>query len=135
MKKVILSLAIVAAMFVSCKETAAENTEAVDSTAVEAPAVEEAPADSTAVAADSDGATGGIVANLVNQIVKNNENYFDYPISLEAIKKLPLNIKNRVFAELKQKKVSNLISNNFKDQVKAQVGDTLQNLFFEGLLQ
>ena len=30
----------------------------------------------TAVAADSDGATGGIVANLVNQIVKNNENYF-----------------------------------------------------------
>ena len=39
MKKVILSLAIVAAMFVSCKETAAETTEAVDSTAVEAPAV------------------------------------------------------------------------------------------------
>ena len=30
----------------------------------------------TAVAADSDGATAGIVANLVNQIVKNNENYF-----------------------------------------------------------
>ena len=50
MKKVVLSLAIVAAMFVSCKENAAETTETVDSTAVEAPAVEEAPAaDSTAV--------------------------------------------------------------------------------------
>jgi len=44
MKKVVLSLAFVAAMFVSCKENAAETTEAVDSTAVEAPAVEEAPA-------------------------------------------------------------------------------------------
>ena len=54
MKKVVLSLAIVAAMFVSCKENAAETTETVDSTAVEAPAVEEAPAaDSTAVATDS----------------------------------------------------------------------------------
>ena len=50
MKKVVLSLAFVAAMFVSCKENAAETTETVDSTAVEAPAVEEAPA---AVATDS----------------------------------------------------------------------------------
>lgn len=50
MKKVVLSLAIVAAMFVSCKENAAEATETVDSTVVETPAVEEAPvADSTAV--------------------------------------------------------------------------------------
>ena len=48
MKKVVLTLAVVAAMFVSCKE-AAENTEAAaDSTAVETPAV-----DSTAVATDS----------------------------------------------------------------------------------
>lgn len=30
----------------------------------------------TAVAADSDGATGGIVANLVNQVVKNSEHYY-----------------------------------------------------------
>ena len=50
MKKVVLSLAIVAAMFVSCKENATEETPAVDSTVVETPAVEEAPAaDSTAV--------------------------------------------------------------------------------------
>ena len=54
MKKVVLSLAIVAAMFVSCKENAAEGDATVDSTVVETPAVEEAPvADSTAVVADS----------------------------------------------------------------------------------
>ena len=54
MKKVVLSLAIVAAMFVSCKENAAEATETVDSTVVEAPVEEAAPvADSTAVPADS----------------------------------------------------------------------------------
>lgn len=48
MKKVVLTLAVVAAMFVSCKE-ATENTEAAaDSTVVETPAV-----DSTAVATDS----------------------------------------------------------------------------------
>lgn len=53
MKKVVLSLAIVAAMFVSCKEAATE-TPTVDSTAVETPVEEVAPvADSTAVVADS----------------------------------------------------------------------------------
>ena len=50
MKKVVLSLAIVAAMFVSCKENAAEETPAVDSTVVETPVEEAAPvADTTAV--------------------------------------------------------------------------------------
>ena len=54
MKKVVLSLAIVAAMFISCKENAAETTETVDSTVVETPVEEVAPvADSTAVVADS----------------------------------------------------------------------------------
>ena len=53
MKKVVLSLAIVAAMFVSCKENATEETTATD-TVVEAPVEEVAPAtDSTVVAADS----------------------------------------------------------------------------------
>ena len=56
MKKVVLSLAIVAAMFVSCKENAAETTETVDSTVVETPVEETAPvADTTAV--DSAAAT------------------------------------------------------------------------------
>ena len=50
MKKVVLSLAVVAAMFVSCKEAAAETTETVDSTVVETPVEEAAPvADTTAV--------------------------------------------------------------------------------------
>ena len=50
MKKVVLSLAIVAAMFVSCKENAAEETPVVDSTVVETPVEEAAPvADTTAV--------------------------------------------------------------------------------------
>ncbi len=53
MKKVVLSLAIVAAMFVSCKEDAAEETPAVDSTVVETPAVEEAPAADTTAVADT----------------------------------------------------------------------------------
>ncbi|MQP51783.1 MULTISPECIES: hypothetical protein [unclassified Flavobacterium] len=49
MKKVVLSLAIVAAMFVSCKENATEETPATD-TVVEAPVEEAAPvADTTAV--------------------------------------------------------------------------------------
>ena len=50
MKKVVLSLAIVAAMFVSCKENAAE-TPAVDSTTVEVevPVTEEVTVDSTTV--------------------------------------------------------------------------------------
>ena len=55
MKKVVLSLAIVAAMFVSCKEAATE-TPAADSTAVvveETVEVVEPVADSTAVVADS----------------------------------------------------------------------------------
>ena len=53
MKKVVLSLAVVAAMFVSCKE-AAENIEtAVDSTATEVTETVEAVADSTAAVIDS----------------------------------------------------------------------------------
>ena len=53
MKKVVLSLAVVAAMFVSCKE-ATENIEAAaDSTATEVTETVEAVADSTAAVVDS----------------------------------------------------------------------------------
>ena len=44
MKKVVLSLAIVAAMFVSCKENAAEAEGTVDTVVPEEVVVEEAPA-------------------------------------------------------------------------------------------
>lgn len=59
MKKVVLSLALVAMMsvsFVSCKEKAAEgDAAAVDTTAVEAPVTEPAPAvDTTATAPAAD---------------------------------------------------------------------------------
>ena len=53
MKKVVLSLAVVAAMFVSCKEAAAEAETVVDSTATEVTEAVEAVADSAAVAVDS----------------------------------------------------------------------------------
>lgn len=43
MKKVVLSLAIVAAMFVSCKENAAEADATVDTVVAEEVVVEEAP--------------------------------------------------------------------------------------------
>ena len=53
MKKVVLSLAVVAAMFVSCKESA-ENTEAaVDSTATEVTETVEAVADSADAAVEA----------------------------------------------------------------------------------
>ena len=44
MKKVVLSLAIVAAMFVSCKEAAAEGDVVVDTAVAEEVVVEETPA-------------------------------------------------------------------------------------------
>ncbi|HBD26694.1 hypothetical protein [Flavobacterium sp.] len=53
MKKVVLSLAVVAAMFVSCKEAAAEAETVVDSTATEVTETVEAVADSTAAVVDS----------------------------------------------------------------------------------
>ena len=53
MKKVVLSLAVVAAMFVSCKEAAAEAETAVDSTATEVTETVEAVADSAAVAVEA----------------------------------------------------------------------------------
>lgn len=53
MKKIVLSLAVIAAMFVSCKE-ATENVEnAVDSTATEITETIETVADSTAAVVDS----------------------------------------------------------------------------------
>ena len=53
MKKVVLSLAVVAAMFVSCKEAAAEAETVVDSTATEVTETVEAVADSAAVATEA----------------------------------------------------------------------------------
>ena len=70
MKKVVLSLAVVAAMFVSCKE-AAENAEAtVDSTATAIEETVETVADSTAVVADSAAAKVEGAADAAVEAVK-----------------------------------------------------------------
>ena len=53
MKKVVLSLAVVAAMFVSCKEAAAEAKTVVDSTATEVTETVEAVADSADAAVEA----------------------------------------------------------------------------------
>ena len=70
MKKVVLSLAVVAAMFVSCKETAAEAETAVDSTATEVTETVEAVADSAAVAVDSAAAQVEGAADAAVEAVK-----------------------------------------------------------------
>ena len=53
MKKVVLSLAVVTAMFVSCKEAAAEAETVVDSTATEVTETVEAVADSADAAVEA----------------------------------------------------------------------------------
>ena len=70
MKKVVLSLAVVAAMFVSCKEVAAEAETMVDSTATEVTETIETVADSTAVVVDSAAAKVEGAAEAVKEEVK-----------------------------------------------------------------
>ncbi len=62
---------------------------------------------------------------------KNFNEYWDYPISLESIKKYPFKIKEKINKELKNlKKEDKSRATNFKDYMEAQVGQTLTNLFF-----
>ena len=70
MKKVVLSLAVVAAMFVSCKEAAAEAETVVDSTATEVTETVEAVADSAVVAVDSAAAQVEGAADAAVEAVK-----------------------------------------------------------------
>ena len=70
MKKVVLSLAVVAAMFVSCKEAAAETETVVDSNATEVTETVEAVADSAAVAVDSAAAQVEGAADAAVEAVK-----------------------------------------------------------------
>ena len=70
MKKVVLSLAVVAAMFVSCKEAAAEAETMVDSTATEVTETIETVADSAAVVVDSAAAKVEGAADAAVEAVK-----------------------------------------------------------------
>ena len=68
-----------------------------------------------------------------NVIGDEYEKYIDYPLSTEAIKKLPDTEQKKISQELENiKKYKKKSSTNFKDQVIQQVGPTLQNLFYEG---
>ncbi len=67
-----------------------------------------------------------------NVLGENYDQYIDYPLSFEAIKKLPVEDQKKIKKELKLKKNKKNLSKNFKEQVAHQVGPTLQELFFEG---
>jgi sialic acid synthase SpsE/protoporphyrinogen oxidase len=58
---------------------------------------------------------------------------YDYPLSLESIKKFPKKIRDKVNKELKNRKPENIMrAQNFKEVVSALVGPTIQGIFFEG---
>jgi len=60
------------------------------------------------------------------------DEYYDYPLSYEAILEYPSDLRNKILTELKQvddKKKSE--AKNYREYVQALVGSTLQGLFFE----
>ena len=61
----------------------------------------------------------------------NFEELWDYPISIQSIKKYPHELRKKILTELKnvdhEKKAKAL---NFKDYMNAQVGETLTEIFF-----
>ena len=67
-----------------------------------------------------------------NVIGDNFDNFIDYPLSNEAIKKLSLDDQKKIKKELKNSNNNRSFAKNFKEQVAYQVGPTLQSLFFEG---
>lgn len=62
--------------------------------------------------------------------------YYDYPLSYESIEKFPAEIRDKVLKELSEVKPEDLQrARNFRECVRALVGPTLQQLFFEGYIQ
>ena len=62
---------------------------------------------------------------------KNFDKYWDYPISIEGLKKYPDKIKKKIFKELNNlNKEDKSRATNFQDYMIAQVGKTLSDLFF-----
>lgn len=60
------------------------------------------------------------------------EDYYDYPISYEAITQFPAHLKAKIFDELEQVSVADRNrAKNYKEYVTALVGPTLQEMFFE----
>jgi len=59
------------------------------------------------------------------------DNLYDYPLSIEGIKKFDKSLQKRIFKEIKLLKNNISTSTNFKEHVSAQVGTTLTEMFFE----
>ncbi len=67
-----------------------------------------------------------------NTIGINSNQYVDYPLSYEAIEKLPKKLRLKILQELKKaKKKQKKNAVNFKEHIVNQLGPTLQNLFFK----
>ena len=60
------------------------------------------------------------------------KNFYEYPISIEGIKKFPEPHRSKIFSELKDiNKNKKGTSKNFDEHVKSQVGETLSDMFFK----
>jgi len=67
-----------------------------------------------------------------NTVGKDSLEYVDYPLSFEAVKKLPSKLKLKIFKELRQaKKNQKKNAINFSEHIVNQLGPTLQKLFFK----
>ena len=67
-----------------------------------------------------------------NTIGPNSNEYVDYPLSVEAIKKLPLKLRLKILKELKKaKKKQKKNAINFSEHIINQLGPTLESLFFK----
>lgn len=63
---------------------------------------------------------------------KDFKEYYDYPLSYEAINEYPEALRCKILSELKATDpVKRLVATNYRDYVKGLVGDTLQQMFFE----
>jgi len=62
---------------------------------------------------------------------KNFDEYWDYPLSWESISKFPIELKKTVLDELRQLDPEGKArATNYSDYIKAQVGETLAEMFF-----
>ena len=62
----------------------------------------------------------------------NFDKFYDYPLSIEALKYFPKNLKSKILLELKKLKNSKkTYTKNFDEHIKSQVGETLTKMFFK----
>ena len=59
------------------------------------------------------------------------QNLYDYPLSIEGIKKFQPYLKKKIFSEIQKLKIKKSNSTNFEEHVIAQVGPTLTKMFFK----